>query len=805
MFSNNFKIAWRTLQKNKLYTFINLFGLTVGIAAALLIFRMVYFELSFNKDFQDYDQIIRVVAIDNEENELSICTPIPAMEEMQSTVPQFKEFSRIREDWSYLTVSDANSAIPKKKFAMQDEETGFFVEPDFAKIFDFEWLAGEKEAAFKEPGTIVLTKSTAEKCFENWENALGKTIRLNDEVPVKVIGVLADLPLNCDFNFPFLISYETVRKNANAFWYEERWGSCSSNDQVFAKLEKNADQAEINELLATVGKERYTDKDTGIQQRMHVIQPLSDIHYNQETGSLGSHTISATRLKMLGFIGILILIMACFNFINLATAQATLRAKEVGVRKTLGSSRKELMGQFMSETGIIVLIAVVLGANLAVICSPYLKYISDVPDNLPFLSQPIIWGFLVLIAIVLTLLAGLYPSLKLSGFQPVKALNNNITTEKSGGVAVRKSLVVLQFAVAQALIIGTLITILQIDYIQSKDLGFKQDLVYEFGFDADTTALHTALKEKLLALPSIEEVSLSSDSPLSGNTWATNWRYSSRPKDEEKSIAMKFVDANFHKTFGIELLAGRWFHPSDTIKEAVINKNTLDYLQIANPEEVLGEKIAMGREQATIVGVTTDFHTHDLKTPLQPTIMTTSSSYYWMAAVKIRPKNLQSTVGNMNRVFDEVFPNQVFDGNFYDEDIASFYENDTRLANTCKGFGLLAILISCLGLFGLATHSATQRIKEIGIRKVLGASVSSIITLLSKDFLKLVITALIIAVPVAYYFMNDWLNDFNYRIELQWWVFVLAGVMAVVIAFLSVSYQSIRAAVASPIHSLKDE
>ncbi|MFT4758228.1 MAG: putative ABC transport system permease protein [Paraglaciecola sp.] len=809
MYANNFKIALRTLLKNKIYTGINLFGLTIGIAAALLIFRMVTYELSFNKEFENYDHIVRLVSeatqVDGGKY-YSTCTPLPAMDEMEAKVPQFAAFGRIMEMNTNLMIRDESQERSLQKYALGEDESPFFAEQDFTNVFKLNWLAGNEKTALTELATIILTKKWAEKCFDNWESAMGKTVYLENIIPVVVTGVVDNLPVNCDFTFPFLVSYETLKNNAKLFNYSGDWGSCSSSNQVYARLEDKADRTAAVSLLAMVGEKEYKNS-SGKSGKAHIMQPLSDLHYNEDLNHSGSHRTSKSRLKLLSFIGFLILIMASFNFINLATAQATLRAKEVGVRKTLGSSRKELIGQFMSETGILVLVSVVLGANLAVLGSPLLKYVSDVPDHIPFLSQPKVWVFLGIIALVITLLAGLYPALRLSGYQPVRALNNNVSHESSGGAAVRKSLVVLQFAVAQALIIGTMITILQMDYIQSRDLGFSKDLIYTFNYNTDslTVARQSALKQTLLQIPTVEAVSMSADQPLSGNTWKTNWRFGDRPEDEPYALSIKMADSDYQETFALQIIEGRYLMPSDTMREGVLNETAIKKLGFQNPAEAIGEHFTVGRYSVKLVGVVKDFHTHSLRNEHEPTVITTAKDEYSQAAVKIRNGDIPNTIAAIQTGFDKVLPEQIFGGSFMDENINRFYEDEQRLSATCRGLGLLAILISCLGLFGLATHAATQRVKEIGIRKVLGASVTGIISLLSKDFLKLVILAMVIAAPVAWWLMNSWLEDFAYRVDIEWWVFAAAAFVAVAIAFLSVSYQSVRAAMMNPVESLRSE
>ncbi len=810
MFRNHLKVALRNIRKNGIYTAVNLISLTVGIAAVLLIFRMVSYELSFNRNFTNYDRIVRVVAVDKTpdgDEEYSVCTPIPAMDVMDETVSQFERMSRVKEFWVMLSQPDPNGGPPLKKLNMEDETTGFFVEPEFFAIFDLNWLIGDPLTAVSEPNTIVLTESWAKKFFADPGEAMGQSLLMDNVVPVTVRGIVADLPNNCDFPIPFFSGWETLKAHREHFFYSENWGSCSSNNQVYALLNNAGQMPAANEVLRDVGGEHYKNRRSG-KERYHVLQPLATLHFDDRWGHSGTHRISKTRLGILAGIGVLIIVMACFNFINLATAQSLVRAKEVGVRKTLGGERGQLVAQFMSETGVIVIAAVGIGVVLAWLCLPMLRHVSDVPAGLPFLTDPLLWSFLGLLILVVTVLAGLYPSMALASFKPINALNNQSRKGRWSGTTLRKSLVVLQFVIAQGLIIAAMIALLQLNYIRSHDLGFSQDLVYTFsmGVDSASIARQGALKQGLLRIPSVEHVSFSSDQPLSSNTWASNFRYASRPEDEPFPITLKFCDTDYQETYGLELLAGKWYPPSDTIRQGVVNETLLRKLGVADAQEAVGQTLRLGRSrEVKITGVVADFHTHSFHREHLPLLLTTRKEYYWEVGAKIQPNDLAGTLAAIEGVHDQVLPEQVFEGSFLDEEIAEYYEDENRLSTTCKSFGLLAILISCLGLFGLATHAARQRTKEIGVRKVLGASVANITNLLARDFLGLVIIALILAAPLAYYLMSRWLEAFVFRIDIQWWVFAFAGILSILIAFLTVSIQGIRAALVNPVESLRNE
>ncbi len=808
MLKNHIKIAWRSLKRHSIYAVINLTGLIVGIAAALLIYRILVFELSFNKQFQNYDRIGRVVNVLStpEGTSYGTCTPEPAMNIIEEEIVQFEMVARVKEMWGAITVPNPAGGPPLKKFNPDNQTTAFFAESEFLEIFSFNWLAGDRTKALEGPGGIVLTKTWAEKCFGDWKNAVDQPLMLENITPLVVRGVVADPPSNCDFNFPYLVSYGTLVSNPDQYFYNEGWGSCSSNDQLFAKLLQPDLVEDANKALALVGKEEYADRDRN-RLKKHIYQPIADLHFSEHFANSGSHRTKRSRLYLLGAIGIVIILMACFNFINLSTAQSVLRSKEVGVRKTLGSTGGQVAIQFLLETGLLVMAAIVSGTLLASFALPLLPKVSNLPNDIPLIEGISVPLFLVLLMIATTVLAGLYPALALARFKPIDALQNSDVSNASKGLSLRRALVILQFAIAQALIIAAVINILQLNHVRNQDLGFSEDLLYTFSFNNDSLSQtkHQVLKQRLKQLPKVRQVSLSSDQPLSGNTWSTNMRYDTRPEDEPWHINLKFCDADYSQAYDIQMMAGTWYEDSDTMKQGVVNAEVIRKLGLSDPHKILGKAIRIGGREIEIVGVTSNFHTHSARSELQPLLLTTRKKFYWEAGVKINSGQIAATIHDIKKVFDQVFPEQVFEGQFLDEQISMFYENDQRLAATTKGFGFLAIFISCLGLFGLATHAATQRVKEIGIRKVLGATVGHILYLLSKDFLLLIIVALLIATPLAAYLMSRWLENFVFRISMPWWVFGVTGIGALTLALLTVGIQAYRAASISPVHALKDE
>ncbi len=814
MLRNNLQLAFRQLSKNRTYALLNILGLAIGIASSLLIYRILRYELSFNHNFEKQDRIVRVltkVTKGDKGAHSERGMPVPAMAAMENAMPHFELMSRVHEDWPTISVPGVAGAAPIKKIDPNPEnsEISFFVEPSFLKIFDFKWLAGNPETALNNVGDVVLTRKVAEFCFEKCENALGKTVVLNNNIPCTVRGVIENLPSNCDFPLFSLAAYATLRANADFYnFQEDQWGSMSSNDNFFALLRDKNQFSAASAALALVGKEEFNRQNArNISARLD-IQSLSDMHFDEETGSSGTHTISRTRLWVLASIGFLVLLMACFNFINLSTALASLRAREVGVRKAIGGGRASLIAQFMTETSLIVAFSLSIGVALAAICKPFLKRISEVPDSLPFLTDPMIWLFLVSVGTMVALLSGLYPSLVLSGFSPIKALKNNFSSERGSGVSLRKGLVIAQFAIAQALIIGAIVTVSQLNYVRTMDMGFQKDLVLTTNFNGDSVSLAKleSLKNRLEQIPAVEHVSFSSDQPSSGNTWASNFALGRGNEDAPFHTALKFCDAEFQKTFGLKMLAGRWAATSDTVKEYVINETMCRKLGIVPMESAIGKELRLGSGiWKPIVGVVKDFHSHSAHQDHEALLLAPKKDLYSSIGIKIRPENIPATVEAVRKAYDESFPEQVFKSEFFDESIANFYRDEARFSDFCKGIAGLAILIGCLGLFGLATHAAARRTKEIGVRKVLGASVTSITNLLTLDFLKLVLVAILIASPLSYFLMQKWLADFVFRIDIQWWMFAVACSGAVAVAFFTVSFQSIKAALANPVQSLRSE
>jgi putative ABC transport system permease protein len=582
------------------------------------------------------------------------------------------------------------------------------------------------------------------------------------------------------------------------------WNGTSSGFGCYILLPANVSPAHITARLRTMVKNHHTDGITDSE----VAQPLNDVHFDSQAGDFSNVTISPKMIRMLWMIASFILIIACVNFINLATAQAINRAKEVGIRKVLGGNRGQLQLQFLTETFVIVLISVALSLCISLIGVPAVGKVLDLPLSANMLLVFNVAIFLIALAVGVTLLAGFYPSLILSGFNPINALKSKIAVKTAKGISLRRGLVVFQFIIAQGLIICTLIIVKQMNYFNTTDLGFVKDAIVNVPFPQDSIANSKIdyLRNKLSGLKGIEQLSFSSDAPTGEND---NWgwfNFDHAPKHTDFYSIFKLADYKYVETYHLKLVAGRNLLPSDTMREFLVNEALVQKLGIRNPKDALNKEIALNpKMKGLIVGVLKNFHNRSLKNEDAPMFMTTFKRWYGLTNIKITSGNMTSTMPAIEKLWNEVFPGYAFEYQFLDDRIARMYKQENQLADIYTWFAAVAILLSCLGLYGLASFMAIQRIKEVGIRKVLGASVSGIVYLFSKEFVALIALGFAIASPITWYIMNKWLQDYTYRISIRWDIFALSALIAIVIALATVSFQLIKAALRNPVESLRSE
>jgi len=654
---------------------------------------------------------------------------------------------------------------------------------------------------------VALTETEAKKLFGTWENAFGKSILLSKKVEATVGAIVADIPDNSNFKFNMLASYKTLQSNEDVFkFYFEDWGSFGSDFQVYLKLPKQKNAAAVNDQLITFAEKNY--KDRGTSKKSFFLQAMNDIHFDNRFEPISGEMVRKATIYTLGLIGVFILIMASINFVNLSTAQAIGKSKEIGIRKVMGGSRLQVIVQSFGETFMVVFISAIVSTLAATILLPYLSKVADVPESIKLIT-PSFMLFSTAIILGVTLLSGLYPAIILSGFQPIQALKNKIQVAQIGGVSLRRSLVVMQFVIAQVLMIATVIAVKQMTEIQEADLGFSKEAVYYFGLPTDEAkdGRLEILKQRLESNSQIKRVSISSDVPSSGNNWASNFWFDGKREDLQFITFLKYGDADYFENYGLEFVAGGGYSESDTLKEAVVNETMAKMLNVSNMEDAVGKTITIGGGEPwmTITGVVKDFAQNSLREEIKPFIIATEKEQYEVVGMKLDKNAGKETLASIEKEFKNMYPDAIYSGTFWDESIANFYRRENQLALVYKIFAVLSIVISSIGLYGLISFLVGQKLKEIGIRKVLGASIAQITFLLSKEFIVLVFIAFAIAVPLGYYLTDQWLQNFSYQTNVPLALYFIVMVISLVITAVTVGYRAVKAALGNPVDSLADE
>lgn len=800
MLKNYFKTAIRNLLRQKGNAIINIAGLAVGFAAFLVIFLVIQYEQSFDNFHPKKDRIYRVVRVGKHatNREYRTGVPMPVTATLRAELPQLANAGAIIDDNNVQVIVPAKHSADVKRFK---EVNGlFFAEPQFFDIFNFGLAEGNIKSAINEPNCVLLTQNTASKYFGDWRGVIGKTLKM-DGINVKVTGILNDPPLNTDFPIKAVISYATIQNPRNI----RNWGDINDGNYCFVELREGHTQSELSRLLAGFTTKHITPINSGYNLEP---QLLSEVHYDERLGNYTGRTFSKDLILALQLIGLFLLIVACVNFINLTIAQAVNRAREVGVRKVLGGSRGQLIAQFLGETGITSLTALFISLLIVVSIIPACNSLLHI-----HLSASILYSWLMIAVLLgawlsVSLLSGFYPALVLSGFKPVSVLKSASGSDHRKGVLFRRGLVVFQFVIAQVLIIGTLVVASQMNYFRTADMGFRKDAIVYAAFPGDSVSRlkWDYLHNELLSVPGIEKVSFSMFTPSTiDGGWATDLRVDPHSKNPDMIITMKVADTSFFSVYSLPLVAGRAYFESDTVREFVVNETIVKKLGIRNPNNAIGKMINVAGRTRPIVGVVRDFHNNSLRDPIDGIVLTSVKGGYQVVNMKIDLRKKDAVVAAMQKLWNKNFPEFSFEYKFIDESIADYYQQENQLSKLYKIFSGIGIFISCLGLYGLISFMALQRKKEIGIRKVLGAPVRDILILLSKEFTMLVILAFLIAAPIAWYFMHKWLQGYTFHITIGVWFFAATILSSVLIAWITVSYTAIKAALANPVKSLRTE
>ncbi len=802
----NLRIAFRHLGRQKLNTSLHIIGLTLGFSVCLVILLFVRYELSFDGYHEKANQTYRVNTVwtDDEQQEHHFSTPFPLANAIRNEVSGIDFVSLAHPVYTKIVEVSAG-----RRFLQQNI---LAVEPDFLEIFQVKAVQGDVYKALRQPYQAVLTESTAKKFFGN-ENPIGKTIsfEVNKKFEFTVGAVIQDFPANTHLPASMLVSYayneNFLKPNLDGWTYV-------SGTETLLVLSPDANREIVTAQLNGIARKNNSGS-------TFELQPLKDVHFNPSIAGGGGwvQAVSPSWLWFFSIIGILVLVLACINFINLSTAQAVSRAKEVGVRKSVGAGKFNLINQFLLEAWILTFLSSVLAVAIAQVILPSLNQLVDKRITLDVFQSPPLLLSIFFGALIIGLLAGLYPAWVIARFNPTVTLKVGAHASQHSSAWLRKALVVAQFSISVGLLMVVMLIAKQVNFIRSKNLGFEKENVLNVEIKPRANK-ESIFRNELAKISQVKDVSFATATPSSQSHWGTRMNRTGREDPSRDDVTLIFGDDRFCKMYGLQLLAGRYLEPGDTstisnslpeekhIMKAVVNEALIRTLKFESNEAAIGQTIWIGWNtgRVEIIGVVGNFNTGPLQESIKPALITPSLREYEQAGIKLEAgSDLQVVLASIEAAWKIAYPEGIFTYAFLDEQIDAFYKAEARLFTLFKIFASLAMFISCLGLWGLATYSAQARVKEIGIRKVLGASVEKIVLLLSKDFMLLVILSLLIATPIAWYGISQWLQNYAYRIEITWWVFGLSASLALFIAVATVSFQAIKAAVANPAESLKSE
>jgi putative ABC transport system permease protein len=807
MIKNYFKTALRNFKKNKVTTLINVLGLSIGISAALIIFMMVQYDFSFDKYEPDNNRIYRIVSEGDGWKNAGVPAPLHEAVEhnvtgIQTTAPIFQY-----NDWNTkVTVPQGND---KTAQLFKNQDKIIFADSNYFSVFPHQWLIGNAKTSLQNPYNLVLSESRAKQYFPNLSpgKLIGKTVIFSDTVRTTITGIIKDLQANSDFEYNAFISLSTISTSKLKPIYNwDQWNSINSNTQLIVKLSPGTQPAQINKQLASILKEHISDPD---DKSIHRLQPLSDVHTN--TGFEGS--VNKSTVNNLIVLALFLLLLGAINFINLSTAHAAERAKEIGIRKTLGSKKSQIIWQFLSETFLLTLFTAVLSVAITpLLIKAFAGFIPDGLQVSQLFNQLSLWLFLLLLVIIVSVIAGLYPAFILTRFKPALVLKNSVVSNSgaSRSAVLRKTLIVFQFVIAQVFIIGMMVVDKQLHYSMQKDMGFRKDAIINFYVPFDFQNPNNKkflLRDELKRIPGIQNVSLGNQSPAFSGQMSVGISYKENGKDVKMNVDSRNGDTAFLNVYNIQLIAGRNIMASDTASELLINETLAKQVGFTHPADAVNHFITFGDKVLPVVGVMKDFNLASVRTAIHPMIYFAAPKHGYVMHVALQPNpdTWKTAIAKMQIAWKNIYPDDDLDYTFLDEKIRKFYHEDQQLSLLLTWSSAVTLFISCLGLLGLVIFVTNNRTKEIGVRKILGASVRQIITLLSVDFLKLLVLAFVIAIPIAWWVMYNWLQNFAYHTALSWWIFLASGLILITIALTILCIRAGKAAIANPVKSLRSE
>ncbi|WP_375446554.1 ABC transporter permease [uncultured Fibrella sp.] len=797
MLRNYLKIAFRNLTRNSTYSLLNVAGLALGMTCGILLFTLITYHLSFDNFHTQSDRIYRFVTEQHRETiSYSRSVPAPLGKVFRNEHTFAEKVARIATFDDMLITVKQGREVAKYK----EPEGIAFAEPDFFDLFNYPLINGSKVTALTEPNTAVLTERMAHKYFGG-ADPINQLIRIDNKIDLRITGVLKNLPINTDQRAEIIVSYNTLKQYDDWLASDDSWGGITSAMQCYVRLRSGITPEQVEAVMpAYVKQYRPTNKNV----HHYKLQPLADVHFDARYDG----AMTKTNLWVLACIGLFLIITACVNFVNLATAQALNRSKEVGVRKVLGSVRGQLFWQFITETGLIATTALLIALLCSLAVLPFVNDWFKAHLSLNLFSGWQLPLFVLGLTVLVTLFAGAYPGLILAGFQPILALKGRLSQQAIGGFNTRRALIITQFAISQILIIGVIVIANQMRYAQQSEVGFDKDAVVmvPLATDSKPQTMH-AVADRFSALAGVKNVSLCQAAPASNSNWTTSPRYDNRPDEEPFSVNVRAADDRFIPMFDLQLVAGRNSYPADSVREFVVNEAFVRKLNLPSSALVLGKKVSLngGEFEGPIVGVVRDFHDKSFHQDMAPMCISTALKNYEYYAVKIDLSTAQTTLAALDGIWSQTHPDQVFSYQFLDDQIAEFYETETLMLRLIQAFAAIAIFIGCLGLYGLVSFMAAQKTKEIGIRKVLGSSTGQIIWIFAGEFTRLILIAFAVAVPVAWFAMSRWLQTFKDQISIGVDVFALAILGTFLVAILTVGYRSMKAALMNPVKSLRSE